>query len=107
MDYLYYSNDSIRKHKGWNLAIKYTYIVILFLLALAQIYVLIKIFRPHLSTLSLDYVCAIEAPLLLLFMMVSLAITKFVDIKKYQETYARHMRYQNLREGLDVLSIKK
>lgn len=81
--------------------------MILFLLALAQIYVLIKIFRPHLSTLSLDYVCAIEAPLLLLFMMVSLAITKFVDIKKYQETYARHMRYQNLREGLDALSIKK
>lgn len=93
-----YSNNSIKKHKICNLLIKYFYIVILILLVLAQIYVLINIFLPSRSTITLEYVCAIEAPLLLLFMMVSLVITKFVDIKKYQETYARHMRYQNLRK---------
>ena len=93
-----YSEEKLLINKKWNFGIKIAYIIFLFLLLVAQIIMFFKWIWPSLPNISLDCVCAIEIPLLLFIILGTMVVVKILDIKKYQETYARHKRFQNLRE---------
>lgn len=93
------AKEKIKKNKKWNYLLKIGFILVLCVVLIVQI-VLFNKFWHELPTVkdSTSLFVQMEGALLIILALSSLIISKILDVKKYQETWARHQRYQFLRE---------
>lgn len=88
-----------KRNKDKNFLVKWYFVWLLFGLLIIQIRLFFWFLEQMTDAqLSGGDILAFEASFLILLLLASITFSKVLDIKKYQETWARHTRYHVFRE---------
>lgn len=92
-----------QKNNRLNFRIKALFIAVLGIVLCVQCALVWKLIVPSLSDSTVwettkEPLIAFEAILMLILFLAGIFISKILDVKKYQETWSRHTRFQNRRD---------